>query len=411
MKEAVVFSFKIYYSKIMSATSSSGDVKKFQAIPKPTSNASPPPASSGFNARTLWPDLIETPENQWVFECKDIIEKIGTNGPIAVEMKKNMEKCLMYFYTLKKKLNLFDHTYTASCILFYRYWFIYGIPTAITECIHISQGILVTACKTMENNRPIEAYIKATCEFLMQNIPSLKSRTNIDKLKWEFRDKLVTNEKKILCLFGFDLNISNPKELIEEVFSGYYRFNRDHNLPENFKKAFPKILQESRNFMVQAVTQPVSLLCDGYTFIVLSLIYCGLEYKKLVDKDFRYPKNFFKDRFPIEVTPENFANIFTDYKLLEENFFNLKSNKGAKLQIDSSMIDSVIDESGDVENEVSEISDPFNYELIKSGEVKEEFLNHIETRVKDLLDKAKQESMKRKAKDPIRTPDAKKPKI
>ncbi|CAI7402469.1 CPS_collapsed_G0039160.mRNA.1.CDS.1 [Saccharomyces cerevisiae] len=142
----------------------------------------------------------------------------------------------------------------------------------------------------MENNRPIEAYIKATCEFLMQNIPSLKSRTNIDKLKWEFRDKLVTNEKEILCLFGFDLNISNPKELIEEVFSGYYRFNRDHNLPENFKKAFPKILQESRNFMVQAVTQPVSLLCDGYTFIVLSLIYCGLEYKKLVDKDFRYPK-------------------------------------------------------------------------------------------------------------------------
>lgn len=88
MKEAVVFSFKIHYSKIMSATSSSGDVKKFQAVPKPTSNASPPPASSGFNARTLWPDLIETPENQWVFECKDIIEKIGTNGPIAVEMKK-----------------------------------------------------------------------------------------------------------------------------------------------------------------------------------------------------------------------------------------------------------------------------------------------------------------------------------
>ena len=71
----------------------------------------------------------------------------------------------------------------------------------------------------------------------------------------------------------------------------------------------------------------------------------------------------------------------------------------------------MIDESGYVENEVSEISDPFNYELIKSGEVKEEFLNHIETRVKDLLDKAKQESMKRKAKDPIRTPDAKKPKI
>nr|CAI6589730.1 CBM_HP1_G0031900.mRNA.1.CDS.1 [Saccharomyces cerevisiae] len=54
----------------MSATSSSGDVKKFQAVPKPTSNASPPPASSGFNARTLWPDLIETPENQWVESVK-----------------------------------------------------------------------------------------------------------------------------------------------------------------------------------------------------------------------------------------------------------------------------------------------------------------------------------------------------
>lgn len=106
----------------------------------------------------------------------------------------------MYFYTLKK-IKSFDHTYTASCILFYRYWFIYGIPTVITECIHISQGILVTACKTMENNRPIEAYIKATCEFLMQNIPSLKSRTNIDKLKWEFRDKLVTNEKNTMFIW------------------------------------------------------------------------------------------------------------------------------------------------------------------------------------------------------------------
>lgn len=163
--------------------------------------------------------------------------------------------------------------------------------------------------------------------------------------------------------------------------------------------------------MVQAVTQPVSLLCDGFTFIALSLIYCGLEYKKLVDKDFRYPKNFFKDRFPIEVTPDNFANIFTDYKLLEENFFNLKSNKGAKLQIDARMIHSVIDESINVENETSELSDPFNYDLIKSGEVKEEFLNHIETRVADLLEKTKQESTKRKAKDPVRVPDAKKPKI
>ncbi|CAI4046460.1 Bur2p SKDI_12G2590 [Saccharomyces kudriavzevii IFO 1802] len=395
----------------MSSTSTSDGVNKTPISSNPTNNASPPPISGGFNTRTLWPDLIETPENQWVFECKDIIEKIGADEPIALEMKRNMEKCLMYFYTLKKNLNLFDHTYTASCILFYRYWFLYGIPTTITECIHISQGILVTSCKTMENNRPIEAYVKATCEFLMQNIPSLKSRANIDKLKWEFRDKLVTNEKKILCLFGFDLNIGNPKELIEEVFSGYYRFNRDQNLPDNFKKAFPKILQESRTFMVQAVTQPVSLLCDGYTFIALSLIYCGLEYKRLVDKDFKYPKNFFRDRFPIEVTPENFANIFTDYKLLEENFFNLKSNKGTKLQIDSGMVDSVIDEGDDVENQVSEFSDPFNYDLIKSGEVKEEFLNHIEVRVNDLLEKAKQESMKRKAKDPVKAPDAKKPKI
>ncbi|CAI4047809.1 hypothetical protein SUVZ_12G2660 [Saccharomyces uvarum] len=395
----------------MSASSPKSGVTKAPGLPRPTNNASPPPASNGFNARTLWPDLIETPENRWVFECKEIIEKIGTDEPIALEMKRNMEKCLMYFYTLKKKLNLFDHTYTASCILFYRYWFVYGIPTTITECIHISQGILVTACKTMENNRPIEAYVKATCEFLMQNIPSLKSRTNIDKLKWEFRDKLVTNEKKILCSFGFDLNIGNPKELIEEIFSGYYRFNRDHNLPDTFKKAFPKILQESRNFMVQAVTQPVSLLCDGYTFIALSLIYCGLEYKKLVDKEFKYPKNFFRDRFPIEVTSDNFANIFTDYKLLEENFFTLKSNKGAKLQIDSGMVDSVIDEGNSEESGALKLSDPFNYELIRSGEVKEEFLYHIETRVNDLLEKAKQESTKRKANEPITASDGKKQKI
>lgn len=45
----------------MSASSPRGGVTKTPGLPRPTNNASPPPASNGFNARTLWPDLIETP--------------------------------------------------------------------------------------------------------------------------------------------------------------------------------------------------------------------------------------------------------------------------------------------------------------------------------------------------------------
>lgn len=369
-----------------------------------------------FNSRLLWPDMIKIPVNPWTFTCKEVIEKLGSNPQVTAEMKRCMEKCLIYFYTAKKKLNLFDHTYTAACILFFRYWYVYGLPNTLTECIHISQAILVTACKTMENNRPIDAYVKITCEFLVKDLNGLRSKQNMDKVKWDVRDRLVENEKKILCSFGFDLNIENPKELVEDMFSGYYRLNRDYDLPEDFKQVFPKILQEARNFIVQAVTQPVSLLCDGYTFVALALIYCGLQYKKLVDNKFQFPVNFFSRKFPTQVTAQRFEDIFTDYRIIEENFFDLKSNKREKLEISASDINSIIQEPTEptqpTENP-DEISNPYDYNLIKSGEVRQELMDHIEKRIQEQYEKFILESKKRSSPENLSEgePTAKKPKV
>ena len=375
------------------------EIARIKASPNPSTNGSS--TEPTFNARILWPDMIRTPINPWSFTCREIIDKLGSELPVIQESKRIMEKCLLYFYTLKKKLNLFDHSYTASCILFFRYWFLYGLPNNLIDCINISQGILVTACKGTENNRPIDAYVKATCEFIAKELHGNKI-ANIDKMKWEIRDKLVDNEKKILCDFGFDLNIENPKEMIEEMFSGYYRYNRDQNLDVEFKKIFPKILQEVRNFIVQAVTQPTCLLCDGFTFIQLALIFCGIQYKKIVNNNFKYPRNFFKEKFPIIMDPKKMEDLFTDYCILEENFFDLKSNKGDKLQISKIEIEDILDED---ENNEEKIHDPYDYNLIKSGEVTEEFLNHTKARLHDLLGKIKEESKKRKPTEKIESND------
>lgn len=393
------------------------------AVASTSTNVTPPPTTVAktqltFNSRQFWPDIIKTPSNPWTFTCKEIIDKLNTinekqNIPIP-ETKRIMEKCLLYFYTLKKKLNLFDHTYTASSILFFRLWYVQGLPSNLLTCIHISQAILVTACKSMENNRPLETYVKATCEFLFQIMPNLKQKYNMDKLKWEVRDKLIENEKRILCIFGFDLNIDNPKEIIEDLFSGFYRYNRDYDLPQDFMKIFPKILQEARNFIIQAVTQPISLLCDGNTFIVLSLLYCGLQYKEKVDQNFIYPKNFFQTRLGVLIDSEKFQNYFTDYRILEENFFELKSNKGNKLNIDKEKIDTIIDEKrDDKENEVTtEMEniqnksvetefDIHDYENVRSGEVTKELLDYLDNRVNELKEKTISESKKRSAGEQI----------
>lgn len=342
-----------------------------------------PAATNGkkYNPRQYWPDVINTPANTWTFSCGDIINKLDDNDQKAAEEKKNMEKCLMYFYTMKKKLNLFDHTYTAASILFYRFWFQYGLPGSLLNCIHVAQAILVTACKTMENNRPIDSYVKETCEFINKVVYGQNNASNIDKLKWEVRDKLVTNEKRILSHFGFDINIENPKELVEDIFSGFYRYNRDYTLPEEFRTILPKLLQEVRSFIVLAVTQPVSLLCDGYSFLVLSMLYCGIQYKEHVKNDFKFPKNFFKERFPIKVTAEKFEAYFTDYRLLEQSFFDLKSNKGDKLLISRQDIESIIEEDDDSEP----IADPYSYESLKDGEIRTELMDHIEQRVEEYI--------------------------
>lgn len=351
-----------------------------------------PASGKEYNARLLWPDMIKTPNNPWTFDCKEIVEKLGTNPQATAELKRNMEKCLIYFYTVKKVLNLFDHTYTASCILFFRYWYVYGLPPYLPDCIHIAQAILVTACKTVENNRPIDAYVKATCDYFVKETTGLRVRQNLDKLKWDVRDRLVSNEKKILCCFGFDLNLENPKELIEEMFSGFYRLNRDYDLPEEFTQIFPKLLQESRNFIVQAVTQPVSLLCNGYTFVALALIYCGLQYKKYVDNSFKFPLNFFRDKFPVLVTAQKFEQIFTDYRVLEENFFDLKSNKREKLRISAQEISELINEEPSPDGR---IGDPYDYNLIKSGEVRQELKDHIHRRTRDIYERTVAETKKR----------------
>ncbi|CCE62367.1 hypothetical protein TPHA_0C02120 [Tetrapisispora phaffii CBS 4417] len=363
---------------------------------EPTTNASTGQAtvsSSNFNTRILWPDLIKIPTNKWVYECKEIIDKLGHVNSVIEETKRNLEKCLLYFYTLKKRLDLFDHTYTASCILFFRYWFVYGIPNSMLDCVHIAQAILVTACKSSENNRPIDAYVKATCDFISREIQGNKI-VNIDKMKWDIRDKIVENEKKILCMFGFDLNVENPKEILEEMFSGYYRYNRDYNLPEDFQKIFPKLLQEARNFIVQSITQPVCLLFNGQKFIQLALIFTGIQYKKIADSKFKYPKNFFKNKFASTIKPEEMEDLFTDFRILEESFFSLKSNKGDKLFITKQEISDLIEEDEVADDK---IIDPYNYDSMKSGEVRQELLDNIETRLQDMFTKMKKDYQNKRA--------------
>lgn len=366
----------------MSKTISFDDVIK-EALHKPTGEI-PAQSDKKYNPRQYWPDVINTPTNIWSFSCGDIINKLDDNDQKAAEEKKNMEKCLMYFYTMKKKLNLFDHTYTAASILFYRFWFQYGLPGSLLNCIHVAHAILVTACKTMENNRPIDSYVKETCEFINKVVYGQKNASNIDKLKWEVRDKLVTNEKRVLSHFGFDINIENPKELVEDIFSGFYRYNRDYDLPEEFRSILPKLLQEVRSFIVLAVTQPVSLLCDGYSFLALSLLYCGIQYKTHVNAEFKFPKNFFKERFPIMVTAEKFEAYFTDYRLLEQSFFDLKSNKGDKLLISRKDIESIIEEENGL---TEESTDPYSYETLKDGNIRPELMDHIEQRVEEYIKK------------------------
>ncbi|SCU85372.1 LADA_0D07118g1_1 [Lachancea dasiensis] len=349
---------------------------------------SPATTLEGFNARILWPDMIKTPENKWVYSCKQIVDRLGSDPQAAAELKRRMEKCLMYFYVMKKQLKLFDHTYTAACILFFRYWFVYGLPPVLNECIHLSQALLVTACKTVENNRPIDAYVKGTCEFILKDAPS-RARQNAEKLRWELRDKLVAYERQILCQMGFDLNLHNPKELIEEIFSGFFRYNRDHNMSEQFTKVLPKLIQDARNFIIQAGTQPVSLLCDGFTFTALALVFSGLKFKKSVDSNFKFPKNFFSERFPFPVTPLLFVELLTDYRVLEENFFDLKSNKGAELEVSIEEMRSLLEEDENAAKLSEETYCVFPYEQMKDGVVKEELLKSIESRIHDLTEKIK----------------------
>ncbi|CEP62002.1 Bur2p LALA0_S04e05490g [Lachancea lanzarotensis] len=345
---------------------------------------SPATTAEGFNARLLWPDMIRTPHNKWVYTCREIVDRLGSDPHLATEMKRRMEKCLMYFYVMKKQLKLFDHTYTAACILFFRYWYVYGLPPNSIECIHLSQALLATACKTVENNRPIDVYVKATGEFLLKDIPTARSGQNLEKLKWELRDKLVAYEKQILCQLGFDLNLNNPKELIEEIFSGFFRYNRDFDLDEHFKVTLPGIIQEARNFIIQAGTQPVSLLCDGFTFTALSLVFCGLQFKNNSNPSFKFPKNFFSQRFPIKASPQLFVDLLSDYRVLEQNFFDLKSNKGEKLRVTLDVMNDLIDEDESVTQSDRESDSVFVYEDIKDGIVRDDLLKSIETRVKDL---------------------------
>ncbi|KAH3902088.1 Bur2p SCDLUD_001901 [Saccharomycodes ludwigii] len=353
----------------------------------------------GFISRTLWPDIIQTPQNKWIYTCAEIIGHLN-KSPNSSNIKKKMERCLAYFYQMKKILSLMDHTYTAACILFFRYWILYELPPTIPECIYLSQTILVTACKISENNRPIQAYVKATSEYFNggsnNNVASdyKKKQQQIEKMKWEIRDRLVANEKLFLCKIGFDICIENPKFLLEQIFNDFYRYTRDaDDFDDYFKHVFPRILQECRAFIVQAETHPVSLLCDGYQFVQLGLIWCGVQYKKR-HEEFKFPKNFFQKRFPKRIDVVQMSDLFHNYLKLENAFLSLRSNKGGLLSVSSEEIKRIIDEteeeSGDSNNE-DEISDvnfnlDFYYNQVKNGEENEAYLSYMEDRILHLYE-------------------------
>lgn len=168
------------------------------------------------------------------------------------------------------------------------------------------------------------------------------------------------------------------------------------------------ILQEARNFIIQTGTQPISLLCDGYTLVALALIFAGVTFQKNKEPGFSFPHNFFRSRFPVIITSEIIASLFSHYQQLEKAFFDLKSNKNSALSITVDEIDKVIDEDRQLDPEPF---NPYDYDIIKEGEVNEELLNYTERKIEELSNRIMSERSIKRPSEPPAEQATKKPRF
>ncbi|XBW36399.1 hypothetical protein QEN19_001979 [Hanseniaspora menglaensis] len=310
-----------------------------------------------FNQSLLWPSIIKLPENKWIFRIETILENLNKNGNHK-KIRSFIKYCIEFLYNCKKDLSLQDHTFTCMTLLFYRYWMLEGsdnlIKLDLDSLGRLILVIIITSCKTMENHRKVNQYVEVV---VSKSNPTVKSMTVLDKKKWHLRENLLNDEMDFLAKMKFDLNIVNAKNVLDEFYGFYAKYNIDSNdeIMKNdllFKSQFSLLIKDCKGFITNSMTQPISLICDGYDFVQYSLIFSAFNFNQQNklnpsdDKYFKFTPNFFSRKFKNVLSPKQLIYICETQFLLEKNFLSNKTNKGDQLlKLTEDTIETLLDET------------------------------------------------------------------
>lgn len=340
-----------------------------------------------FNQGLLWPPIIKLPENEWIFNVFDVLSNLEVNKETK-KTKSFIKYCVEFLYNCKRDLNLQDHTFTCMTLFFYRYWMLEGSEALINldmdKLCLLLLVIVITACKTMENHRKVNQYVEVV---VARGNPTVKSMTVLDKKKWKLRENLLNDEMQFLAKVKFDLNVINPKTVLDDFYGFYSKYNVDNSdllMKEDakFKSQFSAIIKECKAFITNCHTQPMSLICDGYDFVQYALVFCAFNYNKMNkaqpgdDSFFKFSPNFFKRKFERVLTAREIIYIAECQFVLERNFLNNKTNKGViLLELTEEVFQTLLDQSdieaghwrvkNDEEATVVSSLDPSDQKIIK----------------------------------------------
>lgn len=310
-----------------------------------------------FNQSLLWPPVIKLPENDWTFDISEILNNLNKNNDYK-KTRSFIKYCVEFLYNCKKDLKLQDHTFTCMTLFFYRYWMLEGSDTLLKLDMDslslLLLVIVITSCKTMENHRKVNQYVEV---LVARSNPTVKSMTVLDKKKWKLRENLLNNEMQFLAKIKFDLNVINAKSVLDEFYGFYTKYNVDNSDPfmrddVKFKAQFSLVIKDCKFFITNALTQPMSLLCDGYDFVQYSLVFSAFNFNKsnnLEPKDekyFKFSPNFFNRKFAKVLTPKELVYIAECQYVLEKNFLHNKTNKGELLlEMTEDIVNDLLDET------------------------------------------------------------------
>lgn len=310
-----------------------------------------------FNQSLLWPPIIKLPENEWIFNVFDVLANLDVNKETK-KIRSFIKYCVEFLYNCKRDLNLQDHTFTCMTLFFYRYWMLEGSEALINLdmdalCL-LLLVIVITSCKTMENHRKVNQYVEVV---VARGNPTVKSMTVLDKKKWKLRENLLNDEMQFLAKIKFDLNVINPKTVLDDFYGFYSKYNVDNSdllMKDDvkFKGQFSAIIKDCKAFITNCHTQPMSLICDGYDFVQYALVFCAFNYNKLNkaqpsdDSFFKFSPNFFKRKFEKVLTAKEIVYIAECQYVLERNFLNNKTNKGEiLLELSEEVFQTLLDQS------------------------------------------------------------------